>query len=314
MWVKQLELKNFQAHKHTVIAFDQQFNCIVGPSRAGKSSVVRALNFLFFDKWSDSYVRNGNSSVEVILHLDNGYTISRSKSNGPGVNKIIVTAPDKSQQVYEKFGADTPDPVRKILQIYPVQIDVDADAEINIADQDHPNFLLGESGPTKTKYINRLTGSHVLDAAMRSVNKDKSSILTEKSLISDNVTDLSVKLKRFENAPAVKDKLEQYYSDCKRIHKQVTLLRKVEVAGQDLERFTLRLSEISSLECKTEELLLQLNETVAVAESLKLWQQLQETCRIEQEITNAIVKAAGDEAALMLGIKQCPLCGTVLNS
>jgi len=312
MWVKSLELKNFQAHKCTIIDFNNQFNCIVGPSRAGKSSVVRALNFLFFDIWSDSYVRNGCAYTELTLLLDNNYKIVRMK--GDQVNKIIVTAPDGSQQLYEKFGSDTPDPVRKILQIYPVQIDVDADAEINIADQDHPNFLLGESGPTKTKYINRLTGSHVLDAAMRSVNKDKSSILTEKSLISDNVTDLSVKLKRFENAPAVKVKLEQYYSDCKRIHKQVTLLRKVEVAGQDLERFTLRLSEIASLECKTEELLLQLNETVAVAENLKLLQQLQETCRIEQEITNAIVKAAGDEAVLMDGIKQCPLCGTVLNS
>jgi predicted ATP-dependent endonuclease of OLD family len=239
MWIKKLELKNFQAHKNTVIDFNDQFNCIVGPSRAGKSSVVRALNFLFFDNWSDAYVRNGSTFTELVLHLDSGYIISRSKSGGSVVNKIIVTNPDKTQQVYEKFGTDTPEPVRKILQIYPVKIDVDADVEVNVADQDHPPFLLSESGPTKTKYINRLTGSHVLDAAMRSVNKDKSSLLTEKSLISDNVEQLTSKLSRFSNAHTIKDKLSKYHSDCKRIHKQVTLLRKVEVARQDIKSLLL---------------------------------------------------------------------------
>ena len=314
MWLKNLRLINFQVHKNTLLLFNPGFLCIVGPSRAGKSSVVRALGFLFFDKWSDSYVRNSCAFTELTLTLDNGYKINRTKSRGAGINKIIVTAPDGTTQVYERFGAETPEPVRKILQVYPVQIDVDSEVEVNLADQDHPNFMLGESGPTKTKYLNRLTGSHVLDAAMRSVNKDKSGVLTEKSLITDNIFSLKLKLKRFENAAAIKEKLEQYNESCKKIHKQVTLLRKVEVARQDLEKFTLRLAEISTLECKTLELVLQLDRTVGAAEKLKLWQQLQESCRIEQEIDAALVKTAGEDLALMKGIRQCPLCGTVLNS
>lgn len=314
MWIKKLELKNFQAHKNTVIDFNDQFNCIVGPSRAGKSSVVRALNFLFFDNWSDAYVRNGSSFTELILHLDNGYVISRSKSGGSGVNKIIVTNPDKTQQVYEKFGTDTPEPVRKILQIYPVKIDVDADVEVNVADQDHSPFLLSESGPTKTKYINRLTGAHVLDAAMRSVNKDKSSLLTEKSLITDNVEQLTSKLSRFSNAHTIKDKLFNYYSDCKRIHKQVTLLRKVEVARQDIEKFTVRATAIDNLLAVIDTVTVNLDNMLSVIEQLKLWQHLQETCRIEKEIDAALLKAQADEAALLVGIKQCPLCGTVLGA
>jgi len=314
MWIKKLELKNFQAHKHTVIDFNDQFNCIVGPSRAGKSSVVRALNFLFFDKWSDSYVRNGSAFTELILHLDNGYIISRSKSVGSVVNKIVVTNPDKTQQQpYEKFGTDTPEPVRKILQIYPVKIDVDADVEVNVADQDHSPFLLSESGPVKTKYINRLTGAHVLDAAMRSVNKDKSSLLTEKSLILDNVEQLTGKLSKFSNVYTVKDKLSKYYADCKRIHKQVALLRKVELARQDIEKFTVRVTAIDNMLSVIDTVIVKLEGTVAVTEQLKLWQHLKEACRIEKEIDAALIKVQADEKALLVGVKQCPLCGTMLN-
>jgi len=314
MWIKKLELNNFQAHTHSVIEFNDKFNCIIGKSRAGKSSVVRALNFLFFDKWSDAYVRNGSDYAELVLHMDNGYTITRSKGNL--VNKIIVNSPPELKeqpQIYEKFGISMPDPVRKILQIYPVRIDIDNEVSLNVADQDSGPFLLNESGPVKTKYLNRLTGSHVLDAAMRALNKDKSSLLTNKSLIIENVNKLTLKRDRFATAKDVRDKLENYYSSCTRIHSQVTLLRKVEVARQELEKFTVREQELNRLLTVTSSVIGTMTGAGAILEQLKLWQQLQETCRIEQDIKTAIINTQVEETALMAGIKQCPLCGTILK-
>jgi hypothetical protein len=56
-----------------------------------------------------------------------------------------------------------------------------------------------------------------------------------------------------------------------------------------------------------------LDNLLSTIEQLKLWQHLQETCRIEKEIDAALIKAQADEASLLVDIKQCPLCGTVLN-
>jgi exonuclease SbcC len=53
--IKRFDLVDFQSHKETHLEFVEGLNVIIGPSDSGKSSVVRALNFLISYEWNEEY-------------------------------------------------------------------------------------------------------------------------------------------------------------------------------------------------------------------------------------------------------------------
>jgi len=197
VYLSSLELFSFQSHEHSTIDFDPYFNCIVGKSRAGKSSIVRALGFLLYDIWDDAYIRHGAAYASVKATLSTGHKVERQK--GPDINKIIVTDPDGKVRIFEKFGIHSPPEVKAILQVFPVTIEEGYEINLNLSDQDDPSFLLSETAPMKTKYLNRLTGAHILDTALRSLNKDKLAASADKQRCEASITELDYKLSRFSD-------------------------------------------------------------------------------------------------------------------
>ena len=170
MYLTKIELTNFQSHKSTTINLASGFICIAGRTRSGKSSVLRALNFLFNDIWSDSFIRTGEKSVKVTVTLDTGTVVSREKGNG--LNKITVISPDETSKEFNNFGIQAPIEVKNILGVFPLVIDNDYSENINIHMQDDPHFLITKSAPMKTKFINRLTRLHIIDSVNRSITND----------------------------------------------------------------------------------------------------------------------------------------------
>lgn len=170
MYLTKIELENFQSHKSTTINLAGGFICIAGRTRSGKSSVLRALNFLFNDIWSDSFIRTGEKSVKVSVTLDSGIKVIREKGNG--LNKITIVNPDGTIKEFNNFGIQAPIEVKNILGVFPLVIDNDYSENINIHMQDDPHFLITKSAPMKTKFINRLTRLHIIDSVNRSITND----------------------------------------------------------------------------------------------------------------------------------------------
>jgi exonuclease SbcC len=170
MYLTKIELTNFQSHKSTTINLVGGFVCIAGKTRSGKSSVLRALNFLFNDIWSDSFIRTGEKNVTVSVTLDNGIKVTRQKGNG--LNKITITYPDNTVKEFTNFGIQAPVEVKNILGVFPLRIDSDYTENVNIHMQDDPHFLITKSAPVKTKFINRLTRLHIIDSVNRSLTKE----------------------------------------------------------------------------------------------------------------------------------------------
>ena len=108
--IERLSLNDFQTHKNTVIDFSPHFNVIVGSTRSGKSSVVRALDFLLYNNWYEDYQRFGSSKVEIIARLSTGKTVTRTKSSK--INKIAI-ADGKKIDRFESFGFN-------LNSIYPI--------------------------------------------------------------------------------------------------------------------------------------------------------------------------------------------------
>jgi len=205
--IKSLRLQNFQAHKDNTIVFDDYFNCVIGATRSGKSSMVRALNFLIYNVWHSSYVRHGCTEVVITATLSNGFTIIRIK--GDKINQIDVRDSQGKVKTYDSFGTNLPKEVCEVLGIHPLQIDEDEFITSNVVDQDEPMFLLKESGPTKTKILARLAGLHWIDFALKDLNKDRRRLSSETDSVKSSNFELNQKLSKLPDLTEARTKIVQ---------------------------------------------------------------------------------------------------------
>lgn len=214
IYIKTLELKDFQTHKKTLIDFSPFFNVIVGPTRSGKSSVVRALDFLYYNNWYEDYQRFGSKQVEIKATLSNGSVITRIKSKK--VNKIIINTKGKEQR-FESFGHSLPQEVINVLGIRPIEIDAKDPIEANIANQDDPLFLLYTTATERTKVLSRLSGLHWIDFALKDISKDKRTKNSDITLLKESNVGLKEKLKAFKNLKMYREQLNAEQSRLARI-------------------------------------------------------------------------------------------------
>ena len=72
-YLTEIRLENFQDHKDSVVSLTNGINLIVGSSDAGKSAILRAVNFVFHNNLKgDSFIRHGTSECKVTLKFSDG--------------------------------------------------------------------------------------------------------------------------------------------------------------------------------------------------------------------------------------------------
>ena len=153
--IKSLHLQNFQAHEKLDLEFDPRVNVIVGPSNRGKTAIMRAFNWLFFNKPSGDFFRKWDSDrtlVEVIL--SNGTVISKERSNKDNIYFL-------NKEAFRAFGQSVPDPIAKALHL----------DSINVQEQMDPPFLVNESSGEVARQLNKVANLSVIDSAMSYINK-----------------------------------------------------------------------------------------------------------------------------------------------
>jgi len=190
MKIKTLYLKNFQSYNEATINFSPNFNCIIGETNVGKSTIVRAIAFVLSDLWEPSFIKVPEKQTEVTIIFDSGLTISRAK--GKGINQVTVNG-----KVYENFGPFLPEEVKKFIPLRKINID-DLKLNLNISFQDDPLFLLFDSPSYKAKVLHSVTGLSLLDQAIRSLLKDRKNILVKKNQLQQMVSDLKEQLEEYK--------------------------------------------------------------------------------------------------------------------
>ena len=221
--IDELELRDFQTHKITNIKFSPYFNVIVGPTRSGKTSVVRGLDFLLYNNWYEDYQRFDSKYTELTAKLSTGKIVTRQKSLK--MNKILITD-GKDVQRFEAFGTTLPSEVTAALGVIPIDIGVKEPIFANIANQDDPLFLLYSTGTDRTKVLSRLSGLHWLDYALRDLSKDRRTKSTEVQFLQETNEQLLVKLSAFKD-------LKNYRDSLATEQKRLTSLKKIATLQQN---------------------------------------------------------------------------------
>ena len=218
MKLSRFRLTNFQDHYSTEVNFSPTFNCIIGPTNSGKSSLARALTFLFYGDWIDDYISHGTTQTTIEATFDNGVTITRIKGGGENAVKLKKGT---EEHVFEKINRTLPTEFYHFLQLSPIQLDVDQELYLNIANQDDPYFLLTEKGPIKTKVLGKLAGLHIADAAIRGLNTDKKSLSSEKQHLLNQLETSEQQLQQYQALPA-------YQQAAQLLQQQITSTLQVE--------------------------------------------------------------------------------------
>lgn len=246
--INELEIIDFQTHKKTLIKFSPHFNVIVGSTRSGKSSAVRALDFLLYNNWYEDYQRFGSSKSILTAKLSNGKTVKREK--GTKVNKITISQTNNVKapvERFEAFGTTLPEEVTSTLGVVPIDIGIKDPIFANVANQDDPLFLLYTSGTDRTKVLSRLSGLYWLDYALKDLNLDRRTKSTEVQFLTETNTQLLEKLRVFKNLDDLKEKVRVEKDRLAKVKKLTTLLHNSRVLFSKTNQWKKDYQEMQSL-------------------------------------------------------------------
>jgi exonuclease SbcC len=141
-----LEIEGFQPHKHRVIEFDELVTVLVGANGSGKSSVIRAIRWVAFNRpLGDSVIRWGSKSARVRLVTE---TVKVVRERGEDGNYYRVNA-----QKFTALGTGVPESVHRLLRL----------EEICFQKQIEAGFWFTHSAPEVAREMNRVVDLDVID-------------------------------------------------------------------------------------------------------------------------------------------------------
>jgi len=202
-----IQILNFQSHKNTVLDLCPGVNAIIGNSGTGKSSVLRAINWLINNTpTGDDFVSWGGDCVVSIS--DDDWEVSRIK--GKGKNQYAVRR-NGAVQVYEGFGRDVPEPIKNLLNMQ----------DFNLRFQYQKPFLIGESSGEVTRYLNRVARLDIIDKAMSNIDsrlrREKNQLDVETSVVEKT----DIQLLKFKDVDQIECQVQEVESLDKDIKGQV---------------------------------------------------------------------------------------------
>lgn len=93
IYIKKVELNNFQSHDYTEMKFDRGLNVILGNSDVGKTAILRAIKWaLYNEPKGDYFIRQGERDVSVKVVFSNGVVVQRKKTPSKNSYYLLDTS------------------------------------------------------------------------------------------------------------------------------------------------------------------------------------------------------------------------------
>ncbi|MCI5642825.1 MAG: AAA family ATPase [Peptoniphilus sp.] len=247
IYIKKIELHNFQSHDYTEMEFDRGLNVILGNSDVGKTAILRAIKWaLYNEPKGDYFIRQGEKDVSVKITFSNGVIIERSKT--PSKNSYFFVDSSGNEMRFEGFGIDVPKEITDATNMYKVPLDNSNNKTIlNIAEQLDGPFLLNEQASLRASAIGRLIGVNYVDDALRTVVRDNKRTNQEIAELIKNRDELKEQLVKFNYIKDYKEKFEkitEIRNKIKYLQERLNLSIKLK---ETLDKNKIELDEITSL-------------------------------------------------------------------
>lgn len=216
--IEEVHITGFQSHKDTLIKLNSGVNVIVGSSDCGKTAIIRALHWLFYNKPSgDSFRSNWGGETKVSIKI-NGIIVSRIKEDKG--DSYVIKKPGKKAKILKAFGANVPEIISKFLNI----------DEVNLQQQLDAPFLLSETPGKVSAYFNKMANLDKIDTSIQYINKE---IRQTTSTLKFKEKDLQVKeqsLEEYLDLPIIEirvERLEKLDTKISKWDKKILIVEKI---------------------------------------------------------------------------------------
>jgi len=206
--IKQIELKNFQSHKNTLIDFSNGINVLCGESDNGKSAVIRAIRWVYenrplgSDKLNSYWNEKFKEPMSVKITFDNDKWVERIRSST--VNGYNYFDGEKVVNL-EAVGSDVPRVISDFMNM----------SNVNFQFQFDSPYLLGMTSSEATKYLNEIIHLDSIDKIQSLAASDKKTITSMKKQIANDLESYSKKIKDLswlDEANDIQKRIEVYDS------------------------------------------------------------------------------------------------------
>ncbi|MCG0276065.1 MAG: AAA family ATPase [Thermosediminibacteraceae bacterium] len=251
-YIKKLKITNFQSHRDTEIIFDEGLTVILGATDQGKSAIIRALKWVLYNEpRGTDFISVGSNMCRVSLEMDDGTIITRERTHNR--NRYILEK-DGKKQIFEGFGNTVPLEIIKAHGIPKIYLDNDSNCAVNLAEQLDGPFLLSENASIRAKVLGRLIGIHIIDAAQRLTMKDLSDAEQRSKSIKNELEEIKVKLKEYEDLPLLEQKIHslqqilQKLKDKNLLYKKLTNIKNLlESCNEEIKTLKAILKKLESV-------------------------------------------------------------------
>lgn len=242
--LESLVLKHFQRHKHFCLKLDPHITVLTGPTNSGKSSVLRALTWLFTNRpLGNTFINWEAESCLVSVTLD-GHDITRS--TGVTGNHYALDG-----KVYLAFNKDVPEDIANLLNV----------GEANFSPQLSAPWWFLDSPGEVSKNLNSIVNLELIDRTL-------SSLSTE---VKRSKTVVEITSERLDKALKVRDSLSwvpDADASLKELESFNQELEECKTQNDDLESLLSQLDKIDSLREDSKDLIYATEMVVGSGESL----------------------------------------------
>jgi exonuclease SbcC len=225
--LEKLTLKNFQAHKKTEIEFTPGVNVIVGPSDRGKSSIIRALQLIFFNRpGGKAYIRHGAKECRVGLEMASGDILSRVRTKSKNYYQVNNDDPLKAP------GRDVP---KEITDICNMQ-------EINFQGQHDSPFMLAETAGECGRMLNRCVDLTAIDTVLNGLNTKKRAATNKLQASAEVIESQQVACSKYadvgrmkEDSLLIQTSADALQAEQRKVAPMATAIMRFDTLAQELE-------------------------------------------------------------------------------
>lgn len=166
-YIQKVRIEGFQSYEDIEIELHPGINLLVGSSDAGKSAILRAINFaLHNEPRGDDFVRIGCDEARVSLWWSDGCYFCRIK--GTNRNAVLIRDKNGFETGFDRIGNSLPAEALAVLGNPPIDDEI---GPLAYTDQHHPLFLVSLSASELPRAISRLTGIDDFEDAAEALNK-----------------------------------------------------------------------------------------------------------------------------------------------
>jgi len=260
--IKSLKIENFQSHLNSCLEFSNGINVISGQSNNGKSSILRSLSWVIFNRpLGLSFKSSFSAKKDTVKITINTEADEIVRERNESINQYKI-----NNTILDTVGSNCPDEIASVINF----------SELNIQSQFEKHFLITDSPGEIGRTINKVVKLDDIDTLISNISSKITSTNKELEIKKQDLDKLNASLEKFKDYDSIENLVNQiveYDSKVKTIENKVKLLSYIVTEGVRVEAIIASIEnkydgfeeEIKSLE----QLWLDYNTNLALMRDLK---------------------------------------------